>query len=50
VSTDEIIEQQGWSDETVLTLLWRFIGEHRLSDEVDAFLQRIADDENEASR
>jgi RNA polymerase-binding transcription factor DksA len=44
---DEIIDSQGWSEHTVNKLLTRFIYEEKkLGEELEEFLQKIADEEN----
>ena len=42
-----IISQQGWSDETVLRLLWSFVeADEKRAAEVEAFFKRIAAEKN----
>lgn len=44
----KIIAAQGWTDDTVLRLLWSFIeGTEGLAAQVEAFMERIAKEENE---
>lgn len=40
--------RMGWNDRTMLQLLNRFIEEECLYDEMDTFLQRIANEEQDA--
>jgi hypothetical protein len=44
---DDIITKQGWNDESVLALLWRYLEMTGQIDHVEEFLQREADEENE---
>ena len=46
---DDIIERQGWTDVTVKSLLIRFIETKGLTDELESFLEEIADEENAES-
>lgn len=43
---DEIIEEQGWNPETVLTLVLRFVEERGLTQDLTDHLQGVADEEN----
>lgn len=44
---ETIIRKQGWNDDTVLMLLWNFITERGLKDDVAAYFKTVADEENE---
>ena len=46
---DDIIERQGLTDVTVKSLLIRFIETKGLTDELESFLEEIADEENAES-
>lgn len=41
---DEIAEEQGWSDQSLVFLLRQFIAEQRLYEELDRFAQHIVED------
>lgn len=43
----EIVDAQGWTEETLLSLVETFLHEKKLLDELEAFLQNKADEENE---
>lgn len=45
-SMDEIIEMQGWSDESLVALLREYLALNDLTVSATAFLQRVADEEN----
>lgn len=42
----EIAEKQGWTDDTLLTLLFEYIDNQQSDDVFGDFLQQRADDEN----
>lgn len=43
---DDVIEQQGWSEETVLIHVLGFIRHMKLSDSFGEYLERCAEEEN----
>ncbi len=43
----DVMEQQGWNEDTMLCLAVQFIKQHKLDDEFEAFLDDRADKENE---
>lgn len=46
---DRFSEEQGWNTDTQVDLFSNFVNEHRLCQELEAFLRDIADEENEYS-
>jgi hypothetical protein len=46
VEQQEIVDAQGWNENTVLCLALRFIHEKQLNAEFEQKLQEIADEEN----
>lgn len=49
-TTQDLIDQQGWSDETMLRLYDEFIAFKNLDDEFMAYLEQVAAEENIATR
>lgn len=43
---DEIIEQQGWDDNSVKELLFRYVGQQGSMDALRDFLAQVAEEEN----
>lgn len=43
---DDIIAEQGWTQNTVLELLRRFLSQNGLDDKATEFLKGVADEEN----
>jgi hypothetical protein len=49
MSIEEIIEQQGWTEETVNLLLFRYIENQGSMDALRDFLEQAAEEENAES-
>lgn len=47
MSIDEIIEKQGWTDETVLMLVWQYLEQTSQINHFEIWLERLAREENE---
>ena len=45
-TAQDLIDQQGWSDETMLRLYDEFIAMKNLDDEFEAYLELVAAEEN----
>lgn len=50
MTIDDIQEQQGWTDETMLRLMKDFIWNNRLGEKLEKELKAIADEENAESQ